>query len=212
MIFQRQLLGAWHGLPGIVCILSTLHPSPLLPIRPGRESEFHPRSSLEPLGRQVASPLGALASWEVPTMSPSQAACAPSTWRDAREGLCFGFAGVTWHCPCFLRARRPSSAWHGTACWGGRWRVGHAHEEAEMSLRWVMEGGSIFLSCSSQPAPPQCCGVSELPEVAQVEMAVVGLLWLLVRLLIAYEKCADLSWAFKGPMVCSQLGCHHLLQ
>lgn len=33
--------------------------------------------------------------------------------------------------------------------------------------------------------------MSELPEVAQVEMEVIGLLWLLLQLLIIYEKCAE---------------------
>lgn len=62
------------------------------------------------------------------------------------------------------------------------------------------------------PTPPQYCRMRELPEVAQVEMAVVGLLRPLGQLLITYEKCADLSWACKAPIVCSQLHCHYLSQ
>lgn len=62
------------------------------------------------------------------------------------------------------------------------------------------------------PAPPQCRSMSESPEVAQAEMAVVGLLWALGQLLMTDEKCADLSWAFRALMACSPLNCHYLPQ
>lgn len=107
--------------------------------------ELHSTPGQEPRGRQSTSPLGVLVSWGVTPLSPTQGAMC-STWRDAREGLCPGFAGVSEYCPpCLLHAHLPASCWPSAAAQVGteEWIV------LTWKWKWVIEGNSE----SSSPAP-----------------------------------------------------------